>query len=154
MRDRNVHAIVVAAVALVTAPALADDAAQRAHEIMREALLQHAPRAAAEQPTGAARPTTSVAREHMGPMRRAEAERAAHQRAVGHGAMHSGPGRSTRNEAGAGTSPHGDTSGNSSGMGCQDAAGNQRTMDMHEGGMGGGGGMPGGGGMGGGGMGH
>ena len=86
MRSRHLHAIVASVLALAAARAVADDPAQQAHVIMREALLERALRLpAAITAGGAAQSATTTAREHMDRTRGAEAERAAHQRAAEHG---------------------------------------------------------------------
>jgi hypothetical protein len=75
--------------------------------------------------------------------RRADAERAAHQRAVEHGSMRSGAGRPGRELRGSDAGMHGGSSNGSwGGMDCQDATNNWRMRDMHPTWMPGGGGMP------------
>ncbi len=136
----HVVAVVAVAVGLGATGARADDAAQQAHAIMRQALLDRA--AGEPDATAPPRGPAAVARERMDRMRRAEAERAAHQRAVEHGSKRSGAGRSDRGMPGASGNMHGGSGNGSWGTDCQDAAGNWRTKDMHGGGMQGGG-MPG-----------
>ena len=80
-------------------------------------------------------PASAAARQQLDRMRRAEAERAAHQRALEHGARRSGAGRTERDARGAPGGMHGGGGGDSWGADCQDAAGNSRTKDMHDGGM-------------------
>jgi hypothetical protein len=148
---RSLHfAVVAVAVELCAAAgARADDPAQQAHAMMRETLLERAG-LTAEALVGLRATTHSastIAREHMDRMRGAEAERAAHRRAVEHGTRRSGAGRPDREVNGAPASMHGGgTSSGSWGMDCQDAAGNWRTNDMHHDWMPGGGspmgGMP------------
>jgi hypothetical protein len=141
---RHVVAVAVA-IELCAAGALADDPAQQAHAMMREALLERAGVTADALigSRGTAHPAATIAREHMDRMRGAEAERAAHRRAVEHGTRRSGAGRPDRETHGAPGNMHGGSSSSGSwGMDCQDAAGNWRTKDMHDDWM-----MPGGGGM-------
>ena len=137
----RLHVAAAVAVAVAVGPwaggAQADDPAQQAHAIMRQALLDRAVRV--PDATTSSRESTATARERMDRMRRAEAERAAHERAAEHGSKRSGVGRSDRETHGAPGSMHGGSG--SWGMDCQDAAGNSRTKDMHDGGMPGGG-MP------------
>ncbi len=133
-------AVVTAAVGFGAGGARADDAAQQAHAIMRQALLERAIRGPAA--TAQSRGPAAIAREGMDRMRRAEAERAAHQRALEHGSRRAGAGRLDRGTPGTPGSMHGGTGNGSWGMDCQDAAGNWRTKDMRDGGMPGGG-MPG-----------
>lgn len=150
MRESDMHRgrrhllTLAVAVELCAASAWADDPAQQAHAIMREALLERAaPTAGAlVGSSGAPHSAATIAREHMDRMRRAEAERAAHRRAVEHGTRRSGAGRPDRQMNGAPGNMHGGSNSGSWGMDCQDAAGNWRTKDMHGDWMPGGGGMP------------
>ena len=153
MRARHIHGFVASAVVMCAASVLADDPAKQAHAIMHDALLARAtrPPVAASSPSGAAQSATTIANEHMSRTGRAQAERAAHQRAAAHGSMRSGAGRPDREIRASGPSAHGGHStGTGSGSGCQDAAGNWRTMEshpgewMHDGGTSGGGGVDGG----------
>ena len=146
MRRVHRHLVVIALAAeLCAGTALADDPAQQAHAMMREALLERASWTADALMSSRGMPhsPTSIAREHMERMRGAEAERAAHRRAVEHGTRRSGAGRPDREMDGPrGDMHHGGSNGSGSwGMDCQDAAGNSRTSDMHHDWMPGGGGQ-------------
>lgn len=149
MLARHIHGFVASALVICSANVLADEPAQQAHSIMHDALLARATRlpVATASPSGAAQSATAVAHEHTSRTGRAQAERAAHDRAAAHGSMRSGAGRPDREMRAAGPSTHGGHSGGTgSGLGCQDAAGNWRTMEshpgewMHDGGTSGGGG--------------
>jgi len=138
---------ITAAVSLGGGVARADDPSREAHAIMRAALLEHASHPIDREDS---RSAMTAGREHMDRVRRAEAEREAHHRAVEHGTRRSGMGSSGRDMGVASDPMHGGSrSSDSWGMECHDAAGNRRTMDTHDewmpgGGMdhGGGGGMP------------
>ncbi len=131
----------------------ADDpgkAAQAAHDLMHRAMLERVamPRDLPMRPEeimarGAGGPATAAAHDHVMRMRRSEAEQAAHSRAAEHGVRQPGAARRERERRPTGSPMHGGSTGSGGGgdMGCGDAAGNSRTMDMHQW-WGGGGGMP------------
>lgn len=132
--SRRHFVLVAVALELCAAAALADDPAQQAHAMMREALLERASvtAAALAGSRGTTHSAATIVREHIDRMRGAEAERAAHRRAVEHGTRRSGAGRPDREMNGAPANMHGGSSNSGSwGMDCQDAAGNWRTNDMH-----------------------
>lgn len=136
MSRRIAVALLAASLGLWSPRASADDPAQEAHAIMRRAMLDRAmgtARAMAGDREMA--PASAAARRQLDRMRRAEAERDAHRRALEHGARRSGAGRTERDARGAPGGMHGGSGGNSWGTDCQDAAGNSRTRDMHDGGM-------------------
>ncbi len=134
LRSRRHFVVIAVAIELCSAGALADDPAQQAHAMMREALRERV--SVTTNALVGSRETTrsaaTIAREHMDRMRGTEAERAAHRRAVEHGTRRSGAGRPDREMNAAPSNMHGGSSNSGSwGMGCQDAAGNWRTTDMH-----------------------
>ena len=144
VRDLFRLALLAVAVELCAPGALADDSAQQAHAIMREVLLE---RAALTAEALAARevthPAATIAREHMRRMSPAEAERAAHHRAVEHGSRWSGAGRPDRDVNGAHPNMHeGGSSDSGWGREGQDAASTWRTEHGHGEEMPGGEGMP------------
>jgi hypothetical protein len=160
-------AVIVIASSILASVASADDrgsSAQAAHDMMRQAMLERVAmprdlpmrpdevmaRAADASATGVA-----AAHDHAMRLRRNEAEHAAHSRAAQHGMRQPGTTRREQERRPSGGPMHGGTMGwdGTSDMGCGDAAGNWRSMDMHHsggsgdwmpmGGSGGsGGGMP------------
>lgn len=122
---------------LWTFRAQAADPVLEAHAIMRQALSDRAVEATRERAADreAAPSAGAAARQHADRVRRSEAERAAHRRALEHGSRRSGAGRPDREMHGAPGGMHGGGMGDSWGMDCQDAAGNRRSRDMHDGGM-------------------
>lgn len=130
----------------------ADDPGKAAHDMMRRAMLERvamprdlpmrpdeiAARGAAASVSGAA-----AAHDHAMRTRRSEAEQAAHSRAAAHGMRQPGAARREQEHRPTGGPTHGGSSGWDGGndMGCGDAAGNWRNMDMHRW-WDGGGGMP------------
>jgi hypothetical protein len=137
-------ALFAVAVELCAPGALADEPAQQAHALMREVLLERAaPTAQALAAREVNQPAAAIAREHTRRMSPAEAERAAHYRAVEHGSRRSGAGRPDRDVNGAHPNMHEGGSGDSgSRRECQDAASNWRTEHRHGEGMPSGEGMP------------
>lgn len=124
---------------LAAAPAAADDAggAAAAHAAVREALLEKATMPI-ELLEGTAQSTARASHEHVMRARQEETEKAAHSRAVDHGARHS---REAHPEHGAESwmpgSMHGSgtSGGMDSGWDCHDPAENERTRGTHDGWM-------------------
>jgi len=150
---RRLMYVVVASSALASVASAEDrgQAAQAAHDVMRQAMLEHIAmprdlpmRPDEVTPRGAdASATAAAAHDHATRMRRSEAEQAAHSRAAAHGIRQPGAARreQERRPTGGASPMHGGSTGwdGGSDMGCGDAAGNSRNMDMHQWWNGGGG---------------
>ena len=139
--------------------ASADDpgqSAQAAHDMMRQAMLERVamPRDPPTRPdevmaraSGASGTAATAPHDHAMRTQRSEAEQAAHSRATHHGMRQPGAARREQDRRPTGGPMHGGSMGGWDGgsdMGCGDAAGNSRDMDMHHSGTSGGsgGGMP------------
>jgi hypothetical protein len=150
---RRLMYMVVASSALASVASAEDrgQAAQAAHDMMRQAMLERVaiPRDLPMRPeeimsrgAGASATAAAAAHDHAMRMRRSEAEQAAHSRAAAHGIRQPGAARREQERRPGGTGPvHGGSTGwdGGSDMGCGDAAGNSRNVDMHRWGDGGGG---------------
>lgn len=156
-RDQMMRGLIymVVASSVLASVASAEDRGQggrAAHDMMRQAMLERIaiPRDLPMRPdeimvrgAGAAATAASAAHDHAMRMRRSEAEQAAHSRAAAHGIRQPGAARREQERRPTGGANHGGSMGwdGGSDMGCGDAAGNWRNMDMHRW-WDGGGGMP------------
>ena len=154
MMRRLIHYVLVATSVLASVASAEDrgPVAQAAHDMMRQAMLARVamPRDLPTRPdeitatgAGASGTAAAAAHDHAMRMRRSEAEQAAHSRAGAHGMRQPGAARREQERRPTGGPMHGGSSGwdGGSDMGCGDAAGNWRNMDMHRW-WDGGGGMP------------
>ncbi len=137
---------VLVASSVLASVASAEDRGQAgrvAHEMMRQAMLERVaiPRDLPMRPdeimaggAGGSATAAAAAHDHVMRMRRSEAEQAAHSRAAEHGMRQPGAARREQERRPTGGPMHGGSTGwdGGSDMGCGDAAGNVRNMDMHQ----------------------